>query len=122
MVNEMFLPRENVRNYLQFLQRLLKSCKSNLSANDNGCIKMDEVSYLSHTANGNNAAPSVDYVGSFKLICQLTSHDHSWLYFSSSIMDICDRPSNHVEVTGFYRILQYLQLENAMLLQHTSIL
>ena len=34
MVNEMFLPRENVRNYLQFLQRLLKSCKSNLSAND----------------------------------------------------------------------------------------
>ena len=48
MVNEMFLPRENARNYLQFLQRLLKSCKSNLSANDNGCVEMDEVSYLEY--------------------------------------------------------------------------
>ena len=110
MVNEMFLPRENVRNYLQFLQRLLKSCKSNLSANDNGCIEMDEVSYLSHTANGNNAVPSVDYAGSFKLICQLTSHDHSWLYFSSSKLLLWIFVTDHQimwklqDFTGFYSI------------------
>ena len=61
--------------------------KSNLSTNDHGCIELDEMSYLSHTVIGRNAAPSVDYVGRFKLICQLTSHDpfrlraQYWLYF-----------------------------------------
>ena len=56
----------------------------NLSTNDHGCIEMDDISYLSHIATGNNAAPTVDYVGSFKLICKLTSHDQYrlqyWLY------------------------------------------
>ena len=46
--------------------------KSNLSANDRGCIEMEEVSYLSHIAIG-NAVPPVEYVESFKLICQLIS-------------------------------------------------
>ena len=50
-------------------------------------IELDEMSYLFHIIIGKNAAPSVDYVGSFKLICQLMSHDHYrlraqyWLYF-----------------------------------------
>ena len=54
--------------------------------NDHCCIELDEMSYLSHIVIGQNAVPSVDYVGSFKLICQLMSHDHyrlraqSWLY------------------------------------------
>ena len=78
--------------------------KSNLSTNDHGCTGLDEMSYLFHIVIGKNAAPSVDYVGSFRLICQLTSHDHYRLrhstgfIFSSLIMDICDRPSKHVEV------------------------
>ena len=44
------------------------------------------------------------YVGSFKLICQLTSHDHYtlrvqyWLIFSSSVIDICVPSSKHEEV------------------------
>ena len=63
--------------------------KTNLSTNDHGYIELDEMSYLSHIVIGKNAAPSVDYVGSFKLICQLTSHDHIrlsvpyWLFIFS---------------------------------------
>ena len=64
------------------------------------CTELDEMSYLFHIVSGKNAAPSVDYVGSFKPICQLTSHDHYRLraqygfIFSSSIMDI----SKHADV------------------------
>ena len=45
--------------------------KSNLSTNDHGCIEFNEMSYLFYIVIG-----KIDYVGSFKLICQLTSHDH----------------------------------------------
>ena len=61
--------------------------KSNLSINDHGCTELDEMSYLFHIVIGKNASPSVNYVGSFRLICQFTSHDHYrlraqyWLYF-----------------------------------------
>ena len=61
--------------------------KSNLSTNDHGCTEFYDMSYLFHTVTGKNAAPSVDYVGGFKLIRQLMSHDHYrlraqyWLYF-----------------------------------------
>ena len=70
-----------------YRQKQIHYEKSNLSTNDHGCIELDEMSYLFHIVIGKNAAPSVDYVGSFKLICQLTSHDHyrlraqHWLYF-----------------------------------------